>query len=731
MQASASADYFVVDLTEAIALSRFLTFCRHWFLLLAFAGAVWIALYAPLPSIASIAGTFALAYLVVSYPRRGSLLVLVWLLLVSAPLMALWGMLKFIESVRNDFTFELLIPIGVIVAAFWVSWRVLRRPDAMTDGPDDSGFTTMDIGKGASSSQPSFLDTWCSGGWRSGFVLGIAWTLAIALMEAKAFPSCFYLALSFLALLVMPWVLVPVRDSLHNTFALPLVNLIGSSQSNQRKGAYVLLVMRRALRHPLALIWLLLSVLAFAVAIAAFSVALSLPPRLIPDEATELRLLAPTAVIVAFAASIFCLRLGRGHALREFVTEEEPDAAEFILYLRSFLDDQAEVLRDGLLFRVWIVDPFLSVLRFVRFEEILAKAVWPFGKLLALNRPGEDVPQLGALRIDVTGDWQETIESLVPRAKNLLMTVGFTSGLQWEFRRLAGSMDLTRLTLVIPPAVHESILSTWHQFASNSPQLQSCPDEVVARSLAVRFTPEEGRPIFLTANRPSVAAYQLALNTFGLPLRALWPAQPPVQWQARLRPALAAAAIVFVGSVGHYLVPILGSLQFSTPPPPSMPFAPPPPPPPPPPGPPPFVVRRVPGEASPRFEPQRFDPIGPKVLEFSQAEGRYAKKYKESKEQLGRGELSAAAFEAILEGELLPAIGSQRAVFSKLVYLDPADQHLADDVLRYISIREEGWNLLLTGLREDNSELLRAAEERERSLEPLAVRIRAEYGRVK
>jgi hypothetical protein len=144
------------------------------------------------------------------------------------------------------------------------------------------------------------------------------------------------------------------------------------------------------------------------------------------------------------------------------------------------------------------------------------------------------------------------------------------------------------------------------------------------------------------------------------------------------------------------------------------------------------VVPRIVGETGPGFEvEQQFDRIGPKVREFSRAEDGYVKKYRESLQQLEERQLSVADFESILEGELLPAIHSQRVMFSKLSNLDPLDQPLAKDVIRYISIREESWKLLLKGLQENNPELVRAARDRERGLEPLAARVRAEYNRMR
>lgn len=69
-----------------------------------------------------------------------------------------------------------------------------------------------------------------------------------------------------------------------------------------------------------------------------------------------------------------------------------PAGETFTLYLRSFADDYTEVLRDGLVYRVWIVEPWMRVFRFVRFEDIVASTAWPFGRMVALGRPATGEP---------------------------------------------------------------------------------------------------------------------------------------------------------------------------------------------------------------------------------------------------------------------------------------------------------------------------------------------------
>ena len=146
----------------------------------------------------------------------------------------------------------------------------------------------------------------------------------------------------------------------------------------------------------------------------------------------DLSLLTPitaTAGWLLFGLSFFFFRLGARHATRKLPEEGLSNDETFTLYLRSFGDDDVQVLRDSLFLRIWMTDPWFDVFRKVRFEQVITSAVWPFAKCVALGRPGETLPQLGALRIGPSPeDWQLRIQNLISRATSVLLTVGLRQG---------------------------------------------------------------------------------------------------------------------------------------------------------------------------------------------------------------------------------------------------------------------------------------------------------------
>ena len=277
---------------------------------------------------------------------------------------------------------------------------------------------------------------------------------------------------------------------------MDLVSSITETRARAPNQSYRLFVLRKALTSPLAIVLFTLSLVS-AVA-ALLIITSSFPGSFVPPLA---------------ALSGLCLNNGKRFALQKAGIGDISSKDRFTLYLRAFVDDKAKVLHDSMLSRIFITNKLWNDLRFVRFEEVLARTVWAFGKLLALLPPGDILPESGAVRIEAKqGEWQSVIHARIRQAANILMTMGSTKGLMWEFQQLSGSPEIRKLSIITLPDPPETKQLLWRHLFSDSPQLLSCPEEVVAQSLSVTFANGEDVPIILMAQRPSQIAYRLALN---------------------------------------------------------------------------------------------------------------------------------------------------------------------------------------------------------------------------
>lgn len=116
------------------------------------------------------------------------------------------------------------------------------------------------------------------------------------------------------------------------------------------------------------------------------------------------------------------------------------DARPPVLYLRAFEQDSASARAMST----------LGNFRYFTEEEQLATALRDIGPFIAIGEPGEALPDLGADRIYVEGDWQTKVSDLMDRARLLVLRAANTDGFLWEFRTAIQRLDPGRLLLIIP-----------------------------------------------------------------------------------------------------------------------------------------------------------------------------------------------------------------------------------------------------------------------------------------
>jgi hypothetical protein len=147
-------------------------------------------------------------------------------------------------------------------------------------------------------------------------------------------------------------------------------------------------------------------------------------------------------------ALVQLLALGRGHMRSEGHRHLVRDAHHAmthdprppVLYLRPFSIDPAAA-------RPQVFSPLSFVARTE--EEHLSSALSSIGPLLAIGQPGE-LPRLGAARLYVSGDWQNTVLRLMTAARLVVLSGGRGEGLLWELRHAVTILPPTRLVVLIP-----------------------------------------------------------------------------------------------------------------------------------------------------------------------------------------------------------------------------------------------------------------------------------------
>lgn len=116
-----------------------------------------------------------------------------------------------------------------------------------------------------------------------------------------------------------------------------------------------------------------------------------------------------------------------------------------ILYLRSFALDKR-------LGRPTWMERYLGARPFANTEQRLTASLKKLGPVIAIGRPGEKLPPLGAARFYVADDrWQQKVDDVQKVAQIVLWATGTTAGLKWEIEHLVQNTKPRRLIVWAHP----------------------------------------------------------------------------------------------------------------------------------------------------------------------------------------------------------------------------------------------------------------------------------------
>jgi len=149
--------------------------------------------------------------------------------------------------------------------------------------------------------------------------------------------------------------------------------------------------------------------------------------------------------LIAFGAGT--LRRGWRH---EAATADEAmriDPRAPVVYLRSFQDD-GQMLLDGA--KRWSRARVVGRFAATSAEQELAFILERIGPVIAIGKPGEPLPELGAARLYVAHEhWQQTVIGLLRRAAVVAIRVGASAGVRWEIERTLESVPRERILFIV------------------------------------------------------------------------------------------------------------------------------------------------------------------------------------------------------------------------------------------------------------------------------------------
>ncbi len=182
----------------------------------------------------------------------------------------------------------------------------------------------------------------------------------------------------------------------------------------------------------------------------------------------------------AFGIAMALWRLGKRFLNATAYEELQGDRRAPVLLLRAFVDDFHSL--PG-----YSAKSIAGVGEYEKtFEEFLCKKFRVAGPTIAIGRPGERIPPLGAARAYIPDQhWKETVEEIVEHARYVVVVLGkLTPGLHWEMELLLKRTDPKKLILVMPPIDETTARERWRSYCELAPLRMP---EYVSGLLGVRW----------------------------------------------------------------------------------------------------------------------------------------------------------------------------------------------------------------------------------------------------
>ncbi|MFJ9445361.1 transferase [Kitasatospora sp. NPDC101235] len=176
----------------------------------------------------------------------------------------------------------------------------------------------------------------------------------------------------------------------------------------------------------------------------ALAVAVALSERG-DDLCPEVSLLLLAGGVAATGSGLLVLRRTRPYAARGAAQVLLRDGRRPVLYLRSFDDDEVAAREGG------------RAKTDLHTREVqFAAALGAVGPVIAVGRPGEDLPRLGAARFYLPlDDWQGTVRRLMDLSQLIVLRLGQGEGLRWEIGEARATQPPAKLILLAPGGLPE------------------------------------------------------------------------------------------------------------------------------------------------------------------------------------------------------------------------------------------------------------------------------------
>ena len=258
----------------------------------------------------------------------------------------------------------------------------------------------------------------------------------------------------------------------------------------------------------------------------------STPDYILQRTVLLFQLLLIPATLLAIVPAMLLRRI----AMRILRTQPMADGRPPVLLLRSFADDSRRLrARSG--HRRALVDR-LSLRRWERFEEVIAASLGMRRTVFAVGQEGERLPPpLGAVRRQFSSEeWREKVPVLMADASLICVSLGRSTNLTWEIRRIANSGHLGKTIFVVPPTSRREHLKRLAVLAAELNLEWADLNVALSGSwaLAVRVAEVGAQPLVIRARAQEDVGYDIALELASLVVAGFELSTPSLADELRL-----------------------------------------------------------------------------------------------------------------------------------------------------------------------------------------------------
>lgn len=155
---------------------------------------------------------------------------------------------------------------------------------------------------------------------------------------------------------------------------------------------------------------------------------------------------------VALALFVAMVQLIRRSQQWEALSADEAlrrDARAPVTYLRAFTDD-GRMAVPGHHWQDRVLGKAVSGLTLTSPEQELAFILQRVGPVIAIGKPGERLPELGAARLYASHEsWQQTVLDMLRRSSLVLARVGASPGVQWELDQVLSLAQRSKVLILV------------------------------------------------------------------------------------------------------------------------------------------------------------------------------------------------------------------------------------------------------------------------------------------